>query len=221
MNRRSVRIVLITLLFAMFGTHAGAESRRDGGDAQASKKAQYMLKMLHKEKQELQAKLATLQADHDKLSKEHEKVTGKLEKSSDSNEQLLSRLKDTTGKYKELAGKYRDSISVLRKANRDNQHMVRAVQEREKWISICSDRNGELYDANADLLQRYGKVAKSKELSVFGTGIVELENEIQDYEFKLEDLQVTKYKPAVDIAAHTRDNNEGIPADEEESTNIN
>ena len=221
MNIQTVKTILLAcLLTASMASYA--ETRRDDGGGQASKKAQYMLKVLHREKQELQAQLAKLQADHTKLEKENESVNKKLEKSNETNDMLVERLKDTTNKYKDLASRYRDTIGVLRKANQDNQYMVKAVQEREGWIASCGTRNGELFEANSDLLNRYSEIARDKSNSVFGTGIVQVENEVQEYQFKLEDLQVTKFKPAIDIASRQRELDEGVPeAIPEEDNNIN
>lgn len=194
--------VLASALTFMLSTQAYAEVRRDSGSAQASKKAQYMIRQLHNEKQELQTKLVELQGKFDQLSKQHKKTIVRLDKSSENNEKLVSRVKGTADKFNELAGKYREAITILRKANMDNQYMVRAVQEREHWMSSCTDRNNDLFQSNNDLLAKYGEAAGSNAEPFIGITMVEIENEVQDYRFKLEDLQVTKFKPIVDVAAH-------------------
>jgi chromosome segregation ATPase len=205
MNRYSLWTVAVFIVISTYGSQASAEARRDAnGGGQASKKAQYMIRQLHNEKQELQTKLAELQGKHDQLTKEHEKTKVALEQSSSNNDKLVSRVKGTSDKYKELAEKYREAVSILRKANMDNQYMVRAVQEREQWIAQCSHRNDDLYQANSDLLSKYGEAAGKGADPFFGIGTVELENEMQEYQFKLEDLQVTKFKPVVDAESHVR-----------------
>lgn len=205
-------LVVPLMLFCSSMTHA--EARRDGGGDQASRKAQYMIRQLHNEKQALQAKLAETEAKYDQLVREHEKTRASLEKSSTNNDQLMSRVKNNIKQYKDLAEKYREAVSILRKANLDNQYMVRAVQEREQWISDCSVRNEELFEANTDLLQKYGEVASEDKNPFTGIGIVTVENEVQEYRFKLEDLQVTKFKPSVDTESHARDPNE-TPVDDD------
>jgi len=127
-----------------------------------------MIRQLYNEKQALEVKLAELQGKFDGLTKEHAKTTASLEKSSANNEKLVSRVKGTSEKYKELAVKYRQAISILRKANLDNRYMVRAVQEREQWIAECSDRNDGLFDANTDLLSKYGEAAGKDAEPFFG-----------------------------------------------------
>lgn len=202
MSKVTTLLIAVSLVSSVCSSQAVAERRDDGG--QASKKAQYMIKTLHKEKQELQAQLTKLQGDFDTLSKDHEKLQDDFSKSSSKNDKLVDRVKGDIEKYNALADKYRQAITVLRKANMDNQYMVRAVQEREEWIASCNERNVEMYDANVDLLDKYADVASSKSDPVFGHGKVELENEVQDFQFKLEDLQVTKFKPSIDTEKHAR-----------------
>jgi chromosome segregation ATPase len=205
MNTCRVWLTITIIVLSSYAAQSGAEARRDaGGGAQTSKKAQYMIRQLHNEKQELQAQLAELQGKYDQLVKEHEKTRASLEKSSSNNEKLVSRVKGTAEKYKELVERYQEAVTILRKANMDNQYMVRAVQEREQWIAQCSSRNEELFDANSELLTKYGEAAGVNDISVIGLGTVVVENEMQDYRFKLEDLQVTKFKPVVDTESHIR-----------------
>jgi chromosome segregation ATPase len=226
MNRRILLGVIVSLVSSLYVTATVAETRRDSaGGGQASKKAQYMIKQLHNEKQELQAKLAELQGKYDALNNEHEKLQKNFDKSSANNEQLVTRIKGNVQKYNELADKYREAVSVLRKANMDNQYMVRAVQEREQWISECSARNEKMFEANSDLLNKYSTVVSNNAEIFTGTRIVEVENEEQDYRFKLEDLQVTRFKPKVDTNKHTRqpdtisESSEMAPAKKQTSVN--
>ncbi len=225
MNRYTLLFFTASIVLSTFSAQLNAEVRRDagGGSAQANKKAQYMIRQLYNEKQALEVKLAELQGKFDGLTKEHAKTTASLEKSSANNEKLVSRVKGTSEKYKELAVKYRQAISILRKANLDNRYMVRAVQEREQWIAECSDRNDGLFDANTDLLSKYGEAAGKDAEPFFGISTVEIENEMQDYQFKLEDLQVTKFKPTVDAASHVRkaDADQVSDAENGQSTKVN
>jgi len=216
MNRLNLYLVAVSLVTSVFATQVVAETRRDDGSGQASKKAQYMIRQLHKEKQDLQAQLASLQAEFDSLAKQHDQLKADFDKSSAKNDKLVDRVKGDIEKYNELAEKYREAITILRKANMDNQYMVRAVQEREQWIAQCSDRNSRMFEANSDLLQKYADVASSKSDPVFGHGKVEVENEMQDYQFKLEDLQVTKFKSSVETQKHIHTPEEGQVSKAEE-----
>jgi chromosome segregation ATPase len=225
MSKLTTWLITVSVVASVFGTQAVAEARRDAGSGQASKKAQYMIRQLHKEKQELQAQLAALQGKFDTLTKEHDKLKSDFDKSSAKNDKLVDRVKGDIEKYNGLAEKYREAITILRKANMDNQYMVKAVQEREDWIAQCEDRNNQMFDANSDLLQKYADVASSKSDPVFGHGKVRVENEMQDYQFKLEDLQVTKFKSSVETKKHIHTPEDQVSEAEEvvseEKTSVN
>jgi len=227
MKKITMWSIQAALIIFTYSAQTQAEVRREGGE-QSNKKTQYMIRQLHAEKNELKAKLVKSQGEFSQLEKEHEVTKKRLDKSSDNNEKLLSRVKGDVKKFKELADKYRESVLIPRKANLDNQYMVRAVQEREQWVSNCGNRNNDLFEANNDLLHKYGEVAGDS-IDIFtGIGSVTVENEVQDYRFKLEDLQVTKFKPAVDAASHTRQQEQGIASErdamattENETVNVN
>jgi hypothetical protein len=130
----------------------------------------------------------------------------------------VERVRSDLERYKELLRRYRDATSTLRQAESDNQYLVQAVQEREQWISECRSRNDDLLTANSDLLERYEQEARRKLDPVFGLGRVALENEVQDYRFKLEDLQVTEFISSRDIEPHVRDA-QGVAVTEQDAVN--
>lgn len=210
-------IALSTLLSVLSLSLAGpvlAEARRDGGD-QALKKAQYLIRQLSQQKSALEAKVAGLEQDNDKLQSKLDKLKeekqhteARLESSRDNNEKLVARVRSDVEKYKELLQRYRETATTLKHANADNQYLVKAVQEREAWIDECRKRNDGLYEANMDLLTKYKDVAAKHSEPFTGIGKVEVENEFQDYRFKLEDLQVTQYTSSVDVDKHRRHANQ-------------
>lgn len=223
MYKYTLWVMTSVIIASSFSFELNAGTRRDEAAAgsQSSKKAQYMVRQLHNEKQELQAKLAELQQKFDALNKEHDKAIANLEKSSQKNEKLVSRVKGDINKYNDLVGKFKEAVTIIKKSNLDNQYMVRAVQEREEWINQCNTRNEDLFSANSDLLLKYGEAAGSSAEPFTGISTVEIENEMQDYQFKLEDLQVTKFKPRVDVASHARkiDEKESVESDEKVEVN--
>jgi chromosome segregation ATPase len=196
--------VLINLLPVLMLVGTGpvnAEARREGGE-DVLRKAQYMIRQLSQEKTELQKQVAELQAKVDELKKQQDATDAHLEKSQHSNQQLVERVRSDSEKFKTLLERYRDTVKTLRQSNTDNQYLVRAVQEREQWITVCRDRNQGLFAANSDLLARYKKAATRFSEPITGISTVSVENEAQDYRFKLEDLQVTQFKPAEDVTPH-------------------
>lgn len=223
---RATLKLLVPVLALVICGGAAAEARRDAGGDDAMRKAQYMLRQLSQEKSELQVKVSELQALLDETQGKLEKVTEKqeaaeasLSKSRATNSQLTDRIHSDVEKYKELLERYRETVATLNQANADNRYLVKAVQEREQWINVCRERNDGLFEANSDLLQKYKSVAIRGSEPVTGIGRVTVENEAQEYRFKLEDLQVTRFESSVDIPSHTRSDTE-VVAREDSATEM-
>jgi chromosome segregation ATPase len=196
-------IILVAALPLLCTKPVAAEARREGGE-DVLRKAQYLIRQLNQEKTELQSQVVELQRQVDELKKQHGATEARLAKSQTSNERLVQRVQSDAEKFKTLLERYRETAKTLRLANADNQYLVKAVQEREQWISDCQERNQGLLAANTDLLARYRKAATRFSEPITGLSTVSVENETQEYRFKLEDLQVTQFKPAVEMAAHER-----------------
>lgn len=203
MPNRVLLVGLLGIILMSGSDQSEAEARREGGD-DVLRKAQYMLRQLNQEKSELQQQVATLQARVDELEKEQNKAEDRLAKSHQNNQRLIERVESDAGKYNKLIELYRDNLNTLRRSSADNQYLVKAVEEREQWIGQCRENNQKLYEANIDLLGRYRKAATWFSEPVTGISTVTVENEAQNYRFKLEDLQVTPYKPDVDVSSHVR-----------------
>lgn len=204
-------LLLMPLLGLLCTSPSQAETRRDSGGDQAVRKAQYQLRLLSQENTALQGQLTELQARNDELEAElkglrdeHQATESRLDKFRDNNDKLVERIRSDLERYKELMARYQEAVTTLRGLYADNQHLVRAVQEREAWIEECRDRNDSLFEANADLLERYRDVAVSREEPFTGIGRVKVENEYQDYRFKLEDLQVMEFQSSVNDERHRR-----------------
>ncbi|WP_125182077.1 hypothetical protein [Thiohalobacter thiocyanaticus] len=224
MNRSESLRLLIPLLGLLCVSSVHGETRRDGDDP-ALRKAQYQLRQLSQENNALQGQLTQLQAEKaeleaelETLREEHQNTESRLDRSRDTNEQLVERINADVERYKQLMARYQESVTTLRGLHADNRHLVRAVQEREAWIEECRGNNDRLFEANADLLKRYRDVAVSRKEPFTGIGRVRVENEYQDYRFKLEDLQVMEFESSVNVERHRREPPEQIAAREEGRT---
>ncbi len=199
------RCISMLLLLVLSCTAAAETARRDDGD-NALRKAQYMLRQLSQEKTDLQATNAKLEGDLQVLQKQFDELQAKLDKteqhldkSRDSNEQLVGRIRRDNERLTDLMEKQRDTLAILQAAKQDNQLLVNAVQERDGWIQVCRGRNEGMYQANLELLDRYQHkgvldAVRQKE-PLTGIPTVQLENEVQEYRFRLEDLQVSRFEP--------------------------
>jgi len=206
---------LAALLGAQMPAHA---ERREDAAADAMRKAQLMIRKLSEEKtalqadkEQLSAKLKELEDKNSTLTSGLDQTREKLGQAKQHQEKLVGRIKSDVDKYKTLLEKYVDTSRILQRAMNDNGLLVNAVQERDGWISRCRADNQKLYQTGVDILKAYknkgvADVIKDKE-PVLGLGRVELETRVQDYRFKLEDLEVTPFQSATPAQARS-----GVPA---------
>ncbi|NOZ38513.1 MAG: hypothetical protein GXP11_10740 [Gammaproteobacteria bacterium] len=202
--------VLILFCISVLSLSAGsvnAEARRDAaGAANPMRKMQYMLRELSEEKSTLEAENGKLKVELETESKKNEKLQSKLDKldkkldrSKGNNLKLLSRIKQDNERMKEMIARYKQTVAKLRQENQDNQLLVNAVRERNQWIDQCKSKNSKMYTLNIELLKRYrnkgfGDDVLEKE-PLTGLVAVQLENQEQEYKFRLQDLQTRQFKP--------------------------
>ena len=213
MKNRLVILLAIPVIFSSFS--AFGEARRDGGADDPMRRAQLMIRQLSQQKSSLEAENAKLNQDIqglngqlEKLESQIAKMQKKLASSSTRNEQLTDRVKSDIEKFKQLADRFRETSTKLAGANRDNTHLIKAVEERETWINQCHNKNNEMFNANQELLTLYENKSawdtfKQKE-NVVGLAKVDLENQLQEYEFKIEDLKTITFRPTLDHQAYNR-----------------
>ncbi len=211
MKLKSISCYIIILfcitLLSMPAENVMAEARRDAaGAADPMRKMQYMLRQLTQEKSSLEAENGKLRIDLKTEAKEKEKLQARLDKlekklgkSKDNNLKLVSRVKQDNERMKKMIAKYRETVQKLQMANRDNQLLVNAVSERNQWIEQCQSKNSKMYTINVELLERYRNKdfsddALEKEIFT-GLVAVELENQEQEYRFRLDDLKTSQFVP--------------------------
>lgn len=202
---------LLPVLFSLLVCSLPAQAeRREGGAADAMRKAQIMIRKLSMEKSRLQeessrltAQVTELEGKVAELESGLEKNRSKLGKAEKNNDRLVGRIRNDSDKYRQLLEKYRDVSQTLKSAMRDNTLLVSAVQERSQWTEQCRAQNEKLFEAGMDMLNKYknksmAEVIRGKE-PVLGLGRVETESMVQEYRFRLEDLTVTPYQASIHL----------------------
>lgn len=220
--RNTLAALLVASLAGLaLAVPAAAQERRSAGD-QALKRAQYMLRQLTRDNQELESKLArledekaSLEAEAEGLSAELDATEARLDGSREQIGELVARIRSDVEKYQELRARYLETARELQQANRDNAFLVQAVQEREEWVGRCQERNADLLAAGQEILDRFKTLALGETEGIFGFERVRLENEVQRLRFRLEDLQVTQFVPARDILPFIRAQDAGTEASDE------
>lgn len=192
-------------LLALLGgtTAVVAAPRGEGGDPALRQVQAQMQKLaaertaLQKENAGLSAKLAEQDKRIQALEAEVKQRSGELDKAQGANEQLRARVERDSVRYKDLSERNSQTNATLRDAQADIQLLHNAVQEREHWIAECQVRNDKLFQANTELLAAYRDkgawdALKQRE-PITGLGAIEVENAVQEYQFRLEDLRTVKF----------------------------
>jgi Skp family chaperone for outer membrane proteins len=183
-----------------------AATPRDAGD-QALRKAQYLLKKLTDEKAELERENTRLAGE---LKKAQEELAGTRKTLSASeahntqqrqhNEALVERVRADSERLGTLQATYRKEIGDARA---DIRLLINAVREREAWISDCQSKNEAMFKTNSELVKVYEHKgiwdALTQHEPVSGIASVKMENLVQDYRFRLEDLRTVKFAPSVPV----------------------
>ena len=187
--------------------HAQAVKQSGAAD-QALRKAQGMLRQLTQEKATLEAektaaleqvgKLENVIRQLEPLQGEIERYRAGVESLERVSSSLQGQLVSAKDREQKLLQQQKSIIAQARQIQSDNQLLVAAVKERERWIAECSTKNTQLIEANLELVEKYkakGFWQKVGELEPFtGIATVDTENAVESYQFKLEDLTVTEFQ---------------------------
>jgi chromosome segregation ATPase len=157
--------------------------------------------VLQKQNGELTAKLAELESRIKQLEAEAKQRSGELTAAQRNNEGLRGRVERDSERFKDLSERHGATTSTLRDALADVQLLQSAVQERDHWISQCQTKNEDMFKTNMDLLSAYRDKGALDALAqrepVTGLGSIKVENTVQEYQFRLEDLRTVKFESEV------------------------
>jgi chromosome segregation ATPase len=168
-------------------------------DANAQKnalaKAQFMLRQSTAEKAELQQQADTLKQQVEKLAKELAATQGDA---GATQQKMQTGFAQTIDQWRQRDARQTAQLQELR-LQLKVQGEQRAVLDQRLEIqasnfSVCYGNNKQLVDLNRELLERYqnkGVFAAMRQKEPFtGLAQVEVENLVQDYRYKLDDLTV-------------------------------
>lgn len=202
------------LVLCLLGAETVAAPKPESAGQQALKKAQGVVRQLTEEKQALETEKTALLEQVKKLelvAKQIGPLQGEilLHKTQEdtlrnTNSTLEAQLQRERGKQQELHRKIKEIVAQAKQIQSDNQLLVSAVNERERWIKQCTDKNSGLLEANRALVGKYqdkGFWDKVAEIEPFtGLGKVETQNTVEAYQFKLEDLKVTGFTDKTELS---------------------
>lgn len=154
-------------------------------------KAQYMLRQVTAEKTDLQKKLdlekkkvAEIQEELDSKRKNADRKVGNLENNLDTWKQ----------EYKSLEAKYREMQIKYAELQKLSQFQADQFAAQTTNFDICEKQNAKLVEVSQSLLSAYQNKSVGDALKqndpFLGLKKVEIENLVQEYNYKIEDLDL-------------------------------
>jgi DNA repair exonuclease SbcCD ATPase subunit len=178
-----------------FTLDAVAQDTNANAQRNALNKAQFMLKQATAEKTELQQQLAALQKQVDGLERD---LDAAKTDASAGRQKLQTGFNETIEQWRQRDARQLGQLEQLR-AQLKEQSEQRAMLDEKLQVqtgnfSICYDNNRKLLDLNREILAQYENkgvfdALRQKE-PVTGLKQVEVENLVQDYRYKIDDLSV-------------------------------
>lgn len=208
--KQNIVIALIAVIaFCVSSEQVFAEAMRRDDDQGAMAKAQYMLQQMAGERDSLKAANAKLQDQVNGLkkkttglNKEAERLKKRLTASGgeinhykEKYKALTDRLLDTRQKFQEVIDKFKQTIATLRQVEGERNQLKVTLQDRTRETESCIKKNIDLYQTNLDLVKQYKNKGVIDALfqkdPVTGLKEVEIENTVQNYKTRLEQLRAT------------------------------
>jgi chromosome segregation ATPase len=201
--------IAIALLIASPPVFSQAE-RSGNADARVMQQ----LQQVTAERAALQAENAKLKEETEKLRKEVQQVsaaktsletrnkalTVNATRGEASGKQAEEQLEKTRGQLQELVAKFRETAQTLDDVETDRATVKGQLAVHEREFRTCVDRNAGLYNLNAEVLDRmenrgfWSNLAQREPFTKLKR--VELENLIDDYKYRADELRLEQQKQA-------------------------
>jgi Skp family chaperone for outer membrane proteins len=171
--------------------------------------------------QALTSERASLQAENAKLEQELQQLKKDLQKSGSeraaaenrakalaanasrgeaTSKQAEEQLERTRAQMQELVAKFRETANTLRDVETDRATVKSQLGAKERELNTCIDRNAALYNLNAEVLDRmesrgfWSSVTEREPFTKLKR--VELENLIDGYKYRADELRLEAQKQA-------------------------
>lgn len=183
--------LLLPILVAVSTITGSSAVFAQSAEQKALARAQYMLRQANAEKAGMQQEITSLKEQLASLEQQLEdsKISAKKKQGKLSN--ALDSWKEG---YEKLQAQYQDTRKELYETDQNLQRMSVAFQTQTENFELCFDNNNKLYEINKEMLSLYqnkGAVDSFLQKEPF-TGLkqVEIENLVQDYQYKMDDLSL-------------------------------
>jgi len=157
----------VMLALSLCGSHTALAQVERSGGANAQLAMQYQ--QLQAEKTQLQSDNAKLKADLDAIKKQLDSQAQQLKTlkagaggaqaalaaAQATGQRTEQNLTQTTAKLQELISRFREMATTLRQVEAERADLQQQVSRGTAALDQCSQRNEQLYQINAEVLNRY------------------------------------------------------------------
>lgn len=207
--KRLSTVVIAVLVCAHAAAALGAEAvRREGGNEQAAMIAnlQQQIRSIGAERDALNAAKAGLEKEKAALARKLEQAEKRLsatqtslERFRESDAALRERLIEDRARTQELVDKFRETAQNLREVELERSELTALSARQNAELHQCVQNNISLYQANLELLDQYESKGVWASLMqrepALGLKRVEIENRIEEYRNRLDQLLVDRGRP--------------------------
>lgn len=191
---RGVAVALCSLAL-LHGERADAQDANANAQKNAMAKAQFMLKQATTEKEAAQQQVAALQKQLDQLTGD---LAATKTDAGAGRQKMQAAFNETIEQWRQRDAKQSGQLEELRAHLKEQLEHGAALEEKLQVqtnnFGVCYGNNKQLLELNHELLERYqnkGVFAALRQKEPFtGVSQVEVENLVQDYRYKLDDLTV-------------------------------
>lgn len=160
-------------------------------DQKALARAQYMLRQVNAEKVSLQQQLQALQKEYQDYQAE---ADDKLSQAARREQKLKGTLAKWKQSHGNIQGSLRDRLGELAREKQRSAQLARNLTMQTENFDVCHSNNEALTQINNELVVLYDEkgfmslVRKGEPLT--GIAKVKVENLVQDYKYRIEDLDL-------------------------------
>ena len=207
---------LLSLAILCATTPAFAQAVRSGGD---NARALQQMQQLASERTALQADNAKLKDEVADLKKKLDKATSEgaaatartknLQQATaqelEAKKQMTESLEKSRGQMQELILHFRETAQNLKTVETERNELRSQLDARNREYATCVDRNVGLYEINRETLDRldkhgfWSKVGNAEPFTQISRA--RLENLIDDYRYRINELRIERQKKAVTPAS--------------------
>lgn len=186
-------------ILLLMGMLVVAQPVRAAAPDEAMARAQFMIRQITAERDQLQADKSGLQKQLDELQKKYDGLENRSSKTSGDMKQQFTQLRDL---YEAERKSHEETRSALALMATEKNRLTDVASGQNQSLEVCIGNNRKLYDITRNLLTAYENKGAWDSLvqaePFTGMSQIEIENLVDDTQYKLEDLRINENQLTAD-----------------------